>query len=81
MAELMLEGSKLMLLGMGSVFIFLIVLVFAMKGMSALAAILDAGEPQSVAAGTPQAKGQATMVDTVMPVIAAAIAAHRNKQK
>ena len=79
--ELMMEGLKLLGLGMGSVFLFLIVLVFAMKSMSALANILDAGEPAVMPSATPPATGQGNAVDAVVPVIAAAIAAYRHKHK
>jgi oxaloacetate decarboxylase gamma subunit len=40
--SLLLEGVKLMLLGMGVVFAFLMALVLAMHGMSRLAARLEA---------------------------------------
>lgn len=80
-SELMLEGLKLLGLGMGSVFVFLIVLVFAMKTMSALANILDSGEPPVLPGTTPPAKGNANAVDAVVPVIAAAIAAYRHNHK
>ncbi|MGD8235755.1 MAG: OadG family protein [Chromatiales bacterium] len=79
--ELMLEGLKLLGLGMGSVFLFLIVLVFAMKSMSALANILDSGEPPVLSGTTPPATGHGKAVDTVVPVIAAAIAAYRQNHK
>jgi oxaloacetate decarboxylase gamma subunit len=38
--DLLLSGINLMVIGMGIVFTFLLVLVFAMKGMSKLAMIL-----------------------------------------
>jgi oxaloacetate decarboxylase gamma subunit len=80
-SELMLEGLKLLGLGMGSVFLFLIVLVFAMKGMSALANLLDSGEPPVLPGSTPPAPGQRNAVEAVVPVIAAAIAAYRHNRK
>ena len=43
--DLLIQGSELMLLGMGIVFGFLTVLVFTLKGMSQLAARLDATPP------------------------------------
>ena len=76
--ELMMEGLKLLGLGMGSVFLFLIVLVFAMKSMSALANILDSGEPPALPGTTPAATGHG---NAVVPVIAAAIAAYRHNHK
>ncbi len=80
-SDLMLEGLKLLGLGMGSVFLFLIVLVFAMKSMSALANILDSGEPPVLPGTTPSAPGHANAIDAVVPVIAAAIAAYRHNHK
>ena len=79
--ELMLEGLKLLGLGMGSVFLFLIVLVFAMKCMSALANILDSGETPALPGTTPSLTGHGNAVDSVVPVIAAAIAAYRHNHK
>ena len=80
-SDLMIEGSKLLVLGMGSVFLFLVVLVFAMKIMSSLANILDSGEPQAVSAGASPARQETTGTDAIVPVIAAAIAAYRKNHK
>ena len=41
MTEILQEGLNLMLLGMGIVFTFLVVLVFALMGMSRIAAALE----------------------------------------
>ena len=43
--DLLIQGSELMLLGMGIVFGFLTVLVFTLRGMSLLAARLDTTPP------------------------------------
>ena len=43
--DLLIQGSELLLLGMGIVFGFLTVLVFAVRGMSQLAARLDDTPP------------------------------------
>ncbi|MEJ2309700.1 MAG: OadG family transporter subunit [Gammaproteobacteria bacterium] len=81
-ADLMLDGLRLLGLGMGSVFLFLVVLVFAMKSMSALANIFDSGEPPVVPEGAaPLATDRASPTDAVVPVIAAAIAAYRHNHK
>ena len=71
--DLLIQGSELMLLGMGIVFGFLTVLVFTLKGMSQLAARLDTTPP-----------GQATpepinVTDNrqLIAVISAAVARYR----
>lgn len=75
--EMMMEGVGLMLVGMGIVFAFLIVLVFAMKGMSRLAIALGgpppSATPQVPVAVTPREAEQ----DELAAVIAAAIARYR----
>jgi oxaloacetate decarboxylase (Na+ extruding) subunit gamma len=70
-----------MLLGMGSVFIFLIALVLALKGMSRLAQIL---EPEEVLAGSSTQTGIASKPDEdeeLLAVISAAIARYRSQHK
>ena len=50
--ELMMAGGELLVLGMGIVFGFLVLLVFALQGMSWVALRL-AGEPEPAAATAP----------------------------
>jgi oxaloacetate decarboxylase gamma subunit len=79
-ANLLLEGIELMLLGMGSVFIFLAVLVFVLKGMSRLAQLLAPEEviAAGVVSGTDQAADQE---DELLAVISAAVATYRSRHK
>lgn len=79
-ANLLLEGVELMLLGMGSVFIFLAVLVFVLKGMSRLAQLLAPEEviAAGVVSGTDQAADQE---DELLAVISAAVATYRSRHK
>ena len=51
--NLLLQGVELMLLGMGIVFGFLSILVFTLRGMSALADRLDDGKVLEVTAPHP----------------------------
>ncbi|WP_260293857.1 OadG family protein [Sedimenticola hydrogenitrophicus] len=78
-ADLLVEGVNLMLLGMGSVFLFLTVLVLAMNGVSRLAApYADDGargyprhQPASATAGNES--------EEIVAVISAAISRYRNR--
>jgi oxaloacetate decarboxylase gamma subunit len=68
--ELLGEGLTLMLAGMGTVFVFLTALVFAMIVMSRLAMRM---QPDSVVAHAAESN------DDEIAAIAAAIAEHRRK--
>lgn len=74
-----MQGGSLMLLGMGIVFTFLMMLVFAMKVSSRLASYFDNGEDeQSAVVRSPVlARGDADVV----PVIAAAVAVWRQRNR
>jgi oxaloacetate decarboxylase gamma subunit len=74
---LMLEGLKLMLLGMGSVFIFLLMLVISMKLMSRLAQLL---QPQEVASAAIQPHPSTPQDPNLVAVISTAVAAYRSKR-
>ncbi len=79
MSDLMMQGVNLMLLGMGSVFIFLTALVTAMYGMSALARALsreEIHEGVSTTTATP-----AVGDDELIAVISAAISRFRSTNK
>ncbi|MES9967920.1 MAG: OadG family transporter subunit [Sedimenticola sp.] len=78
-SDLLVEGVNLMLLGMGSVFIFLTLLVFIMNGMSRLAKAIEGDvvtEAPTSHAATPKA---ATEDDDLIAVISAAISRYRSK--
>ena len=71
--DLLVQGSELMLLGMGIVFGFLTVLVFTLRGMSLLAARLDTTPPGKA---TPE---PISVTDNrqLIAVISAAVARYR----
>lgn len=75
--ELISEGLNLMLLGMGTVFVFLTILVFVTSFMSALVQKYAPVEPT-------EAKAPATIGavedQTLIAVISAAVHAHRSKK-
>ncbi|MDT8398646.1 MAG: OadG family transporter subunit [Pseudomonadales bacterium] len=74
--DLLAEGLSLMLLGMGTVFVFLIILVFATSTMSTLVRrYVPENPPVPVKSGP----GGQLNDQRVLAVISAAIHAHRNK--
>lgn len=74
--NLVMEGLHLMLLGMGIVFSFLIMLVFALRAMSWLAQQL-APDPIPVSAET--VSSQTEPDEVLLAVVAAAVARFREK--
>lgn len=78
-AELLLKGVELMLFGMGIVFIFLILLVFAIRLMSRLVARF-APEPAPLAVASPAPTSVPADPDT-LAAIQAAIRQHRAKRR
>ena len=79
--ESLLMGAEIMLLGMGTVFAFLIVLVFTLKGMSAIAQRLGEAQPaESTQAASAAPNTQDIDSDhdpRLVAVISAAIARYR----
>jgi oxaloacetate decarboxylase gamma subunit len=75
--QLLSEALTLMVLGMGTVFVFLTILVYVTATMSALvkkyAPVQPAGQTPSGAAAQPEDQ-------ILLAVISAAIHAHRNRQ-
>ncbi|TVO70491.1 OadG family protein [Sedimenticola selenatireducens] len=78
-SNLLIEGVNLMLLGMGSVFIFLTVLVLAMSGVSYLAKTLFKDDPREKLASEMTLSPSANEGDEIIAVISAAISRYRAK--
>ena len=81
MSNLLWEGVNLMVIGMGAVFVFLVLLVFATSVMSSL---ISRFLPEPQIPSTPTATGQQpTQANDgqLMAVIAAAIHRHRSRHK
>lgn len=82
-SDMIMSGVKLMLVGMGIVFVFLLVLVFAMKGMSKLAMLISERQagtealtyPTTGTAGAVHA--EAGVRGDLIAVISAAVARYR----
>ena len=80
-SDLLIEGVELMLLGMGSVFAFLIILVFVTGIMSRL---IDRYFPEAAPVAKPvrKAPAAAAAVDTeLLAVIGAAVKQHRSRRR
>lgn len=73
---LMMQGVQLLLIGMGIVFSFLILLVFAMKGMSWLAFRIG-GRPDDTPAPAPSHHVGTSDDSTLIAVISAAVERYR----
>lgn len=80
-SELVMEGLELMLLGMGSVFVFLILLVAVTTGMSAF---LSRFFPEALPVAKPPKRAKPATGGAVDPeivaVIGAAIKQHRSRR-
>lgn len=79
-ADLLMSGVSLMVVGMGIVFIFLLALVFAMKAMSWLAMLISARQDSTetlahLSAGA--ALGQGEVRGDMIAVISAAVSRYR----
>ena len=82
-ADLLSDGLYLMLLGMGIVFSFLTLLVGAMKSMSALARLLDAGQVAQLVetpAPAPPSLRKTEQDDEIVAVITAAVNRYRKNR-
>ena len=74
-----MEGVYLLLLGMGSVFLFLAVLVLAMAGMSRLARLLEPEQASLPASPSAPSRGGPGPDEEIVAVISAAISRYRHR--
>ncbi len=79
--DMLMSGVSLMFVGMGIVFVFLLVLVFAMKGMSRLAALISELQGSTEALTYPAAGvaalGEGNVRGDLIAVISAAVCRYR----
>lgn len=78
--DLLMSGVSLMVVGMGIVFIFLLVLVFTMKAMSWLAMLISARQDSAETLSHPSggaALGQGEVRGDMIAVISAAVSQYR----
>ena len=74
--QLLSEATTLMVLGMGTVFVFLTILVFVTSTMSALVTKLAPEQPAGQSSSVIQSPAED---QTLLAVISAAIHAHRSR--
>jgi oxaloacetate decarboxylase gamma subunit len=79
-SDLLLDGANLMLLGMGSVFVFLTLLVLALNLMSRLANLLSKEEPLTLPTSAAGISGPGVEGDELIAVISAAISRYRSRK-
>jgi oxaloacetate decarboxylase gamma subunit len=83
-SDMLMSGVKLMTVGMGIVFVFLLTLVFVMKGMSRLAMSIAERQGGSEALTYPSAgaaQGEDNVRGDLIAVISAAVSRYRATQK
>lgn len=78
--QLMLDGLGLMLLGVGTVFLFLALLILCIRLMSAVLGHITAPEPTPVAASVVKGQTACSQIDTdTLNAIQIAIELHRSR--
>ncbi|MDC8831695.1 OadG family protein [Alteromonas gilva] len=81
-SELLVEAGNLLLVGMGFVFVFLTILIFAVNGLKAFCERFPGAQPQApVRASGNKAKQAPSTDNNVIAAISAAVHAHRNANK
>ncbi|MEN8174274.1 MAG: OadG family transporter subunit [Pseudomonadota bacterium] len=80
-AELLGEGLRILVLGMGIVFGFLVILVFAMKAMSRVAAVIEGKAGVEPVAAAPPTAPALPGDEPPVAVIGAAIHRYRNRRR
>ena len=79
-SDMLMSGLSLMVVGMGIVFIFLLTLVFAMKGMSLIALIISERQGSTETLTYPSAgaaQEQGNVRGDLIAVISAAVSRYR----
>lgn len=80
-ADLLMQGVELMLFGMGFVFAFLTLLVFAIRGMSLLINRFAPEHESPARPLAPSGGAQGEITPDLIAAIQAAVHQHRNRQR